>query len=389
MGGFYTSNPYWGQGMDNLAGALFPDPLTEVRAGLLGDQRRMTQADRRKLEAEAVSTEIQNRETEQALADLLGALQQTPGLGANTPLAGVLGRYGVGQGDKSNDIASTIQALITGNLAQGTEDERFQSMAMQGKAVPYRGALTPETAATVHKRDIQGQNQRANYRSDRTLEGTVYRADKGLEGSIYRADKGLEGTRYRADKQAEASKYGAEQRAGATVESSRVRASAPRAGGRPITVTPKTVDQIREDVTRTVYDQVGEDAGDADLDSGLVEELVASVTGHYQQTGNYALARRRGWEDVLGESPPEVIEDAGAPMWPFDNSTTITAPSGAPSKAPAPANSAPTAGPPAGMMPQIDPRQAIAEARQAIARGLPRAEAEARLRKAGIDPAGL
>lgn len=405
MAGFYTSNPYWGQGLNNLAAAMYPDPSTDVRMGLLGDHRR-------KLEAETLGLQIKNREQQWALDNLpavLGAMipQVEGATGDSSAAMAGLTRATVGAGDKASDLAGVLQTLMQLRLAQGTPDQRVQSLVAGGHSLGYRDAVTPEERDEIQKREIEGSNWRTKYRADSQLTGTKYGADRRLEGVTESARQRLKGTEFSAEQRREGVEAAAKTRAGASVEGAKVRANAmlegakARAGatveaakvrtsgsGSQPKITPKDYDEIRADVSQRVYDSVGMEAGDADIDEVMLEDIVNSVASHYQMTKNYPIALTRAWEDIMGGYPPEEFTSGGL-LGMFED-TTLTRPSGAPGK-PAAATEKPAAttsggAAPEGMMPQQSPAQYLAEARESLRRGAPRQVIEERLRSVGVDP---
>lgn len=348
MPSFYYTNPIIGQSVQNLTQAIFGDPERDVRMGLLGDQRRVSQAQRRKLEAEALQQEILNREQQMAaealedtVAQLVGGLGLADPRAASGTSAGLRHVLRAGAGSNASQLASAITELLSSGLAYGgDEDQMRRSLVAQGRQPTERFA---------------GSEARADALIDTRATDELA---KVLLGESLRADAAMDRTRLMEE--------GRDRRHSIT-EAGRARRAAERAATEraPIRVGPSDYEAILEAIEQRTLDAVGDapvSPRRVALDPAAESALVQTIAQLFQDTRNLPIATQQGWEQVMGEPDVEVVGN-----WnPFVRNRATVRPGAS-----------------------VQPGDVYSEARAAIAAGADPEAVRRRLRERGYDPSRL
>lgn len=208
------TSPYFGNGMNNLVEALSGDPLMDAKAGLVGDRRKLTQAQERDAMAQALLGELEHGRTQ--YNDQL-AVQGAGGLPNMHPALAELGLRGGGNTDQ---MSSGISALLGADAALGGDP--YLSLNLQGKMPDENYSPSAGRADAVSARNAQESYDEAEMKAGSTLAASLYGADRRHDASVYGHDQGLEGDRLRA---------------GATEESARIRAESGGSGRRTTSFT--------------------------------------------------------------------------------------------------------------------------------------------------------
>ena len=232
------TSPYFGDGMNNLAEALYKDPTADVRAGLMGDQRKLTQAQERKAIAQAVLEEL--TKTRQDYNDNLATRAPSAFPNINPAMAELAARGG----GTFNQQASGINTLMGADAAQG--GDHYLSMALQGK-MPG-----PDYAPSADRADeVSGRNASEAYRQATDVAG-----------------------------------IGANSRIVQTLLQEQGKDRRPNAGRAPLNVSPTNIKHLREQIGGQLVRRLeasGVNASDSDIAS-MVDQLVDYATSNYQDT---------------------------------------------------------------------------------------------------------
>lgn len=346
MPAFRYSNPEFGVGISNLAEALIGTPGRDVQLGLLGDRRRTEQVQRRKLEAEALSKEIHNREQEAAYEELdstVGALVGAMGLQDPQQNAGASAgfRHSLRMGGNAAQTAKAMQLLTAMGLAGGGEDQMRRSLVVQGRQP------TDDFAGTTGRADsLIADAMGAALTKATTVAGMNNKA--ATERALVLETMRESGR----DARHVTSEAGKDRRAKAKGDKSKT----------PLKVGASEMKAINEGInTRAQAALGGTHADEVVLDPATRTALVQGIAELFQNSRNLPGAIEGGWAQVMGLDPN--IETSG--NWnPFAADTAT-------------------------ISPQQQGEQAIIQARDAIARGADPKAVAARLQQMGIDPSGL
>ncbi len=341
----YYASPL-GAGLSDLVRVLTPDPLADARAGMIGDQRRKLQSERSRLDSETTAQLIRNDELRRA-RDLVATL-------SGGPEAEFL-RRGALSADNFNpsSTANAVSRNLADMLAQGTEDQRRQSLIVQGKMPRENTSTTAEYADQVRGEYIDRDVSRTQITADANLAGRKYAADQSASASRYAADQRLAGVKYKADQPTAASGNKGAGRVPPTVGSAQV----------------KMGEQLLAELLAGI--QYPNATGERTVDPTGKQAYMDRFGELFQQTRNGPAAGQQAFAEIFGEAPLAQYETGMFGM--VKDGMSIR----------------PTVRGPDGQA--LRPESVAAEARAAIeqlrARGKPIEPVLERVRQLGFDPA--
>lgn len=276
-------SPYFGDGMNNLVQALAGDPTADVKAGLLGDKRRETQANQRRLVAEALLDELQHRRT---IRDDELAAQGAPAL---TGMDAAVAELALRGGGNTDQRASGINTLLAANSALGGDP--YASMVLQGKEIGPDFSPTPGRADAVSARNAAEDYKQAEMESGADLAAAIFGHTARADASRYGADQRLAGTMHTADRNKEA-----------RIEAAQARGQNGPGGPRtPLNVSPTAYTSLREQtgsqLSRRV-EELGYPVDDESI-SAIVDVLMPLVSRYYQETRDTGAAIEAALGDLM------------------------------------------------------------------------------------------
>ena len=306
MPSFYRASPF-AAGLSNIAQALFPDPVDDVRAGLMGEQRRLVETQRARLDNEMLAEETQRREAEamsqqvsQALEELVGGL--APELQSQGRVGAALTRSGALGSNNANANVGGFRQMMEMLLAQGGDTQQRASAVMQGQE------FGPDFAGTRARADeVAGRNAAA----DRALQGV---RNAGELAQRRMMEDGLN-SRNAADI---ASKFVIEtmpQRPGSGGAAGGGGGVLPMIGG------PQT-DSLVTGIQDAIRSYLPEDQDLEDLPPAVQQRLLLRSAELTQQTRNEPLAISQAVQEMFGGAPQFDVET----KWFGNNRATVRPP---------------------------------------------------------------
>lgn len=289
MPSFYRASPF-AAGLSNLAQALFPDPVDDVRAGLMGEQRRLVEAQRSRLDSEMLAEETQLRESDamdqQFSAELAGLVGQlSPELQQQGRVSAAALRSGVRGSNNANANMGGVRQMLEMLLAQGGDTQQRASGVMQGRE------FGPEFAGTAERADaVAGRNATA----DRSLQG-VRNAGAFAERRLM--EDGAN------------SRNAADIAGKLSIESNRAAAGGGGGGGGVLPmIGGSQVESLLTGIQDAIASYLPEGQDLADLPPATQQQLLMRASELAQQTRNEPLAISQAVQELFGGAPQFDVE---------------------------------------------------------------------------------
>lgn len=278
MPNFYYSNPSLGVGISNLANALAKDPTEDVRAGLLGDQRQVSQVQRRKLEAEAMALETRARE-HQAAQDSLGDTLAGAVVGLpqehQQSTADVLRYVLQSGGGNASQLAGAFPKIIGMGYAQGGEEDRRTSALLGGRMPTADFSGTTERADNLIGAKAKNSLAEALQVENVRQAGAYSRQELANAGALERA------------------------------KTPRPGAAGVGGGGTPLNVTSSAmqgIDTMLRGMANTVFGDLPEGSA-TEIDPTALQALRVRTAEIYQSSRNLPGAAVQAWQEIMGTDP--------------------------------------------------------------------------------------